>query len=96
MRQTHVCPKCRNDHLLLVAAVPDTGESADPLPMKVAFAAAKKGFFSDNTLERVGHLEAVVCRRCGYTELYTRDPESIPVDGKNVREVVGKAHGSPP
>jgi predicted nucleic-acid-binding Zn-ribbon protein len=36
-----------------------------------------------------GLLEAYVCRACGYTEWYTKDPESIPVDGKIVVELTG-------
>lgn len=36
-----------------------------------------------------GLVEAYVCKACGFTELYTRDPESIPADGEIVRELVG-------
>ncbi len=32
-----------------------------------------------------GMVEAYVCRRCGFTELYTRDPASIPIDGETTR-----------
>jgi hypothetical protein len=38
--------------------------------------------------ERAGELEAGVCRSCGYTELYTKDPGAIPIDGTYVREIV--------
>jgi hypothetical protein len=34
-----------------------------------------------------GLVEAYVCRACGFTELYTRDPESIPVDGTVIRAI---------
>ena len=34
-----------------------------------------------------------MCRKCGYTELYTTDAPLIPVDGKYVREVIGPEHG---
>ena len=34
-----------------------------------------------------GLVEAYVCRGCGHTEFYTRDPESIPVDGVVVRAI---------
>jgi predicted nucleic-acid-binding Zn-ribbon protein len=36
-----------------------------------------------------GLLEAYVCRACGYTEWYTRDPQSIPADGQIVVERTG-------
>lgn len=32
----------------------------------------------------VGRLSATVCRACGFTELYTRGVEMIPVDGDRV------------
>jgi hypothetical protein len=32
----------------------------------------------------VGVFEAVVCARCGFTELYIDAPEKIPVDGRVV------------
>ncbi len=35
-------------------------------------------------------MSAAVCRKCGYTELYVKDPASIPVDGVRVREAVAK------
>lgn len=41
-----------------------------------------------------GALEAGVCRSCGYTEFYVKDPGTIPVDGKHVREVVGAGAAS--
>lgn len=35
-----------------------------------------------------GELEAGVCRRCGYTELYTKNAADIIIDGVHVRELV--------
>ena len=31
-----------------------------------------------------GHIEAYVCRTCGFMELYVREPKSVPIDGKSV------------
>ncbi len=42
-----------------------------------------------------GLMEAYVCRLCGYTELYTRDPGAIPVDGIYVREVTPEVPPGP-
>jgi hypothetical protein len=36
-----------------------------------------------------GLVEAYVCKRCGLTELYTLEPEKLPVDGVYVKELVG-------
>jgi len=38
-----------------------------------------------------GLVEAFVCRACGYTELFTKSPDRIPVDGTIVREIDGAA-----
>ena len=42
-----------------------------------------------------GVVESYICRACGYTEFYTRDPESIPVDGVVVRELNGSEKAVP-
>lgn len=89
MRKRHVCPKCRHNHILIIEAVPDTGEySTEIRHLHVAVVFAGDGWFGDKT-QTAGKLSACVCRQCGYTELYTRDAPLIPVDGKYVREVVG-------
>jgi ribosomal protein S27AE len=41
-----------------------------------------------------GLVEAYVCKKCGFTEFYSREPESIPVDGKYIRELVGPEAGA--
>ena len=93
MRKRHVCPKCQHNHILLIEAVPDTGEfSTEIRPLHVAIAFAGEGWFGDKT-KTAGRLSAAVCRKCGYTELYTVDAPLIPVDGKYVREVVGPDQG---
>lgn len=89
MREKLVCPKCKHNHILLVAGIPDIVEPGlAPWYLKVAVVPAPKGFLEPET-KGAGHLAAAVCKRCGYTELYTLDPQSIPVDGKHVREAVG-------
>jgi ribosomal protein S27AE len=90
MRENLLCPKCGHNHVLLIADVPDSTESGlNPNSLRIAFVTLPKKFLSDETLGRAGHLEAAVCRKCGYTELYTRDPQAIPIDGTHVREGVG-------
>jgi hypothetical protein len=36
---------------------------------------------------KMGALEALVCHRCGYLELYVRQPEALEVDGRVLREL---------
>lgn len=59
-------------------------------PMRVARVPVKPVGILGITLDRsdeslAGVLQAYVCRACGYTELYTELPETIPVDGELVR-----------
>jgi predicted nucleic-acid-binding Zn-ribbon protein len=89
MRKRLACPKCQHNHILLVENVADAGSHRwDVNPANVAIALAEPGKPGDVTVG-AGKLSAAVCRACGYTELYTADPGSIPVDGKYVREVIG-------
>jgi len=37
-----------------------------------------------------GVAETLCGRQCGYTELYTKEPDKIIVDGKSVYELVAK------
>ena len=92
MRETHVCPRCRHDHVLLIERIPDTDGSPYTIGSLHVMGRITKsaGFISDPEAEFAGKLQAVVCKRCGYTELYALHPEKIPVDGKHVREVVAK------
>jgi predicted nucleic-acid-binding Zn-ribbon protein len=87
MRKTGICPKCEHQHTLLVDAVADVGEFATEVrPLHVAMISTGERFFGGDKLGAVGKLSAVVCKACGYTELYVQNPGSIPVDGEYVRE----------
>ncbi len=95
MKNTHRCPKCQHDRILYIANVADRyGEhlnSDASVPMKIAHYTKDVGKvlgFALTRSERAGELEAGVCPRCGYTELYVKQPADIIVDGVNVRELV--------
>lgn len=97
MKLTHRCPKCQYDRILHIATVADRyGEHLNQdasVPMKIAHYEKSVGRvlgLALTTSERAGELEAGVCRRCGYTELYTKDPQNIIVDGTNVQELVAR------
>ena len=93
MKNTLRCPKCGHNHILYVAHVADgAGTREVPAPMKVAFTGPRGKFLGlpYYTLDSAaGDLEAGICKRCGYTEFYTKNPESIPIDGTYVREIIG-------
>lgn len=94
MRKSGICPKCSNNLLLHVGAVADTGRSETEVrPMMLAVTIMG---FGNGQLDRAGHLTAVVCRKCGYTEFYVLDPETITPDGKYVHEIGGSGPSSTP
>lgn len=95
MRETHVCPKCRHNHILRIAAVPDQDGDHGTKNFQIAVTFAGKGWFGGDRTSTAGTLYAYVCRRCGFTELYTDAPQSIPVDGHYVEEVVGPEPDAP-
>jgi predicted nucleic-acid-binding Zn-ribbon protein len=82
------CPKCNHNHVLFVAEVADYSD-AGLWPLNIAIVRNHNASWWNSTKSAAGAVQAYVCRRCGFTELYTKDPESIPVDGTAVREIVG-------
>ncbi|UJR83221.1 hypothetical protein [Sandaracinus amylolyticus] len=98
MKRTHRCPKCGYGRILHIATVADRAgdlTSGASTPMKLAHMTEQLlGVFVRS--HSAGELEAGVCRRCGYTELYVKDPGSIPIDGVHVRELVAPGGEEPP
>lgn len=99
MRKQLQCPKCQHRKILFVTQMPDVlGDWSDEektqkaygnlvrdaqsVTMRVARAPSKRYLASART---AGILQAYVCQSCGYTELYTHLPGSIPIDGEVVR-----------
>lgn len=96
MRKSGICTKCSSNQLLHVGAVADTGEFDSVMrPMYLAMLFTGHGFFGDEQTERAGQLTAIVCKGCGYTELYVLDPENIKPDGKYVNDLSGPTSSSP-
>jgi len=89
MRETHVCPKCKFNRILRIAAVPDQDGEYSTKNLRIAITFAGKGWFGDDKTSTEGTLSACVCKRCGFTELYTDTPGMITIDGKYVKELVG-------
>ena len=94
MRESHVCPKCRFNRVLWIAKVPDRGDHGVTHQANIAVTFAGDGFFGEKT-GHAGHLGACVCRRCGFTELYTSNIDDIRVDGTYVQEMVGPEPADP-
>src|ERR1700733_7653394 len=97
MRKSGICLKCSNNQLLHVGAVADTGEYETEIrTMQLAVILTGHGLFGWEKLDRAGQLPAVVCKKCGYTEFYVLDPESIRPDGKYVHEIGGSSPSDTP
>jgi predicted nucleic-acid-binding Zn-ribbon protein len=108
MKISGVCPKCHHHQLLHVKQVADrigklgggaihhgTDDAPEPglfYPWRIARLKNRGGIFSSNVMA-AGLVEAYICRRCGFTELYTRNAEDIEVDGDLVREIDGPETG---
>jgi predicted nucleic-acid-binding Zn-ribbon protein len=85
MKEKHVCPRCRNNEVLYVKEVNDEMDSHSRNWRIARVKYIEEGIFGQKRrVNMVGRVEAYICRRCGYTELYTKDPESLPIDGENV------------
>jgi predicted nucleic-acid-binding Zn-ribbon protein len=97
MKTSHRCPKCQHNRILYIACVADRyGDHVtmdQSAPMKIAHYQKSHGTLLGMAMtssESSGEVEAGVCRSCGYTEFYTKDPASIIVDGVYVRELPPK------
>jgi predicted nucleic-acid-binding Zn-ribbon protein len=111
MKTSGICPKCKNNRLLHVTQVADrvgehggvrlqqglgaTPEVGQFWPWRIARLKNPDGGFFASGVMAAGLVEAFICRKCGLTELYTRDPEAIDVDGQVVRALDGPDPGAP-
>jgi predicted nucleic-acid-binding Zn-ribbon protein len=85
MKQSRRCPKCGGEHLLHVLRALNSQKynatSVIGLAMRgTALAGAVLGL-------EPGALEAMVCKGCGFLELYVREPDAIVADGQTVVEL---------
>lgn len=74
-------------------------------PLAATYArATRETFFRKRTIEEnkpdtaqpAGVFEAYICRSCGFTELYARDPEEIPIGPEYATELVKVPGGETP
>jgi hypothetical protein len=73
MRESHRCPKCLHEEILYLPELSDQAE----VPLALHAVVRHHPFRGPS---RWGRLSACICRACGYTELYTMNPSSIPLD----------------
>jgi predicted nucleic-acid-binding Zn-ribbon protein len=75
MRRKHVCPKCGHNEILYVPQIADRDDRDIVRP--IVFHVVHYDWRDDMEL---GKISAYACRSCGYTELYTKDIDKLPVD----------------
>ena len=75
MKNTHVCPKCSHGEVLFIPQLADRDDKDAVRPLVVFV----RHFDWKDDME-VGKLQAYICRSCGFTELYTSDVASLPLD----------------
>lgn len=75
MKQSHFCPKCQNDEILFFPQIADRDDKDMVRPL-VTFV---RHFDWKDDVE-IGLLQAYVCRKCGFTEIYTKEPAAIPYE----------------
>ncbi len=87
MRKTGICTKCQHPYLLQILAMPDeTTDRMYPRPMKLALHHDGVSWLGVEKSHGIGDLTAYMCRKCGYAELYVKEPEAIVPDGKYIVE----------
>lgn len=84
MKQSKQCPKCKGTVLHVQHAMNSTKYKPDQIGRL-----AQSGSISAGTVLGLpsDEVEAVVCKLCGYLELYVRDPGLIEADGEAIREL---------
>jgi predicted nucleic-acid-binding Zn-ribbon protein len=75
MRETHRCTKCKHGEILFVPQIADRDDKDKIRPLVLHVLE-----FDWRPEMEFGRLQAYVCRKCGFTELYTSEPAAIPLD----------------
>ena len=75
MKKTHTCPKCHHGELIFIPQLADRddGDNVRPIVLHVVH-------YSWRDDMEYGKIQAYICRKCNYTELYTADIEGMPLE----------------
>lgn len=88
MRASHRCPKCHHHEVLYVPEVHDSNFDRMAL-------AGRYGLYSRWNGDEQGGFEAYMCRQCGYTEFYVRNPRALDPDRISGAKVLTSAPRTP-
>ena len=78
MRTTLRCPKCDCREILHIKEIQDKDQIKRGAVLSIQ---GRRPSWVFGSFENVGVIEAYVCSACGFTELYTKKPEELEVDG---------------
>jgi predicted nucleic-acid-binding Zn-ribbon protein len=74
MKSSKRCPKCEHTEILFFPQIADRDDRDNVRPLAVHVT-----HYDWKDDDEIGKIQAYVCRACGYTELYTKEPGAIPV-----------------
>ncbi len=69
------CPKCQHGEVLFVPQLADRDDANEIRPLVVHVVE-----FDWRDDAEFGKIQAYVCRKCGFTELYTHDAGTLPAE----------------
>ncbi|MCA9668613.1 MAG: hypothetical protein KC503_23635 [Myxococcales bacterium] len=111
LRPLTPCRRCGGRVIVRCRAIRERGASGGDYvhayiaPLAATFArATRETLFRKRTVEQnkpdlaqpAGVFEAYICRACGLTEIYTRDPETIPIGPEYATELIEVPSGETP
>jgi hypothetical protein len=75
--RTGLCPLCRHNEIVRSAL---SAVSDELMPVAAAHQRRRRG---ERMVERpLGRLVCHFCRRCGFSQLFTSEPDKVPVDAE--------------
>lgn len=79
-----ICPLCNHNEVIGASAADFVGTAGPARPMSVTYEIGWGG------VKHIGVFDTFVCRRCGFTQWFARDPDQIPVgEGYGTRLIKG-------
>lgn len=77
MKNSLACPKCESRKLWQINGVRAHSDT-DLLPLPVAVVTETTGsFIKVHNVQTIGHYDAYICAKCGYTEFFADDIEGL-------------------
>jgi predicted nucleic-acid-binding Zn-ribbon protein len=75
MKSTKTCPKCQGREIIFIPQLADRDDKDVVRPFVVHVV-----HYDWRDDMEMGVVRAYICRKCGYTELYTADARALPVE----------------